>query len=35
MDVVAHDPFVAKDRFRELGVRRVETEDDVLAVMTS
>jgi D-3-phosphoglycerate dehydrogenase len=31
MDVVAHDPFVAKDRFRELGVTRVETEDAVLA----
>ena len=31
MDVVAHDPFVAKDRFRELGVTRAETVDDVLA----
>ena len=24
MDVVAHDPFVAKDRFRELGVTRAD-----------
>jgi D-3-phosphoglycerate dehydrogenase / 2-oxoglutarate reductase len=31
MDVVAHDPFVAKDRYRELGVTRAESADDVLA----
>ncbi len=31
MRVVAHDPFVSKDRFRELGVERVETPDEVLA----
>jgi len=31
MRVVAHDPFVAKDRFRELGVERIETQDEVLA----
>ncbi len=30
MRVVAHDPFVAKDRFRELGVERADTADDVL-----
>jgi D-3-phosphoglycerate dehydrogenase / 2-oxoglutarate reductase len=29
--VVAHDPFVARDRFRELGVERAESADDVLA----
>src|SRR3989475_1212155 len=29
--VVAYDPFVAKERFRELGVDRAETVDDVLA----
>jgi D-3-phosphoglycerate dehydrogenase len=28
--VVAHDPFVAKERFRELGVERGESPDDVL-----
>jgi D-3-phosphoglycerate dehydrogenase len=27
--VVAYDPFVAKERFRELGVERVESPDDV------
>ena len=32
MRVVAYDPFVAKERFRELGVERVESADDVLAV---
>jgi len=32
MRVIAHDPFVAKERFRELGVERGETPDDVLAV---
>ena len=32
MRVVAHDPFVARDRFRELGVERAETSDEVLAV---
>ena len=31
MDVVAYDPFVAADRFRELGVERVESSDDVYA----
>jgi D-3-phosphoglycerate dehydrogenase len=28
--VVAYDPFVAKERFRELGVERVETAEEVL-----
>jgi D-3-phosphoglycerate dehydrogenase / 2-oxoglutarate reductase len=32
MRVVAFDPFVARDRFRELGAERVETADEVLAV---
>jgi len=31
MRVVAYDPFVAKERFRELGVERAETAEDVLA----
>jgi D-3-phosphoglycerate dehydrogenase / 2-oxoglutarate reductase len=31
MHVVAYDPFVAADRFRELGVERVETPEDVYA----
>src|SRR5213075_746699 len=31
MRVVAYDPFVAKERFRELGVERGESPDDVLA----
>jgi D-3-phosphoglycerate dehydrogenase / 2-oxoglutarate reductase len=31
MRVVAYDPFVAADRFRELGAERAETADDVLA----
>ena len=31
MRVVAYDPFVAKERFRELGVERVESADEVLA----
>ena len=31
MRVVAYDPFVAADRFRELGVERAEKSDDVLA----
>jgi len=31
MRVVAYDPFVAKDRFRELGAERVESPDDVYA----
>src|SRR6185312_6139740 len=30
MRVVAYDPFVAKERYRELGVERLETQDDVL-----
>jgi D-3-phosphoglycerate dehydrogenase len=30
MRVVAYDPFVAKERFRELGVERGESPDDVL-----
>jgi D-3-phosphoglycerate dehydrogenase len=32
MRVVAYDPFVAKERFRELGAERAETPDEVLAV---
>jgi D-3-phosphoglycerate dehydrogenase / 2-oxoglutarate reductase len=31
MRVVAYDPFVSRDRFRELGVERVESPDDVYA----
>jgi D-3-phosphoglycerate dehydrogenase len=31
MRVTAYDPFVAKERFRELGVERAESADDVLA----
>jgi D-3-phosphoglycerate dehydrogenase len=31
MRVVAYDPFVAPERFRELGVERVESVDDVYA----
>jgi D-3-phosphoglycerate dehydrogenase len=31
MRVVAHDPFVSDERFRELGVDRAESFDDVLA----
>ena len=31
VDVVAHDPFVSKDRYRELGVTRADTADEVLA----
>jgi D-3-phosphoglycerate dehydrogenase len=31
MRVVAYDPFVAGERFRELGVERVETPEDVYA----
>ncbi len=31
MRVVAYDPFVGRERFRELGVERVETTDEVLA----
>ena len=31
MRVVAHDPFVSKERFRELGVERAEDADEVLA----
>jgi D-3-phosphoglycerate dehydrogenase / 2-oxoglutarate reductase len=31
MRVVAYDPFVAKERFRELGAERVENPDEVLA----
>jgi D-3-phosphoglycerate dehydrogenase / 2-oxoglutarate reductase len=31
MRVVAYDPFVAKERFRELGAERAETPEDVLA----
>ena len=30
MRVVGYDPFVSKERFRELGVERVETPDEVL-----
>ena len=32
MQVVAYDPFVGDDRFRDLGVEHAATEDDVLAV---
>jgi len=32
MRVLAYDPFVAKERFRELGAERAETAEDVLAV---
>ena len=32
MKVTAYDPFVSRDRFRELGVDRVETPAEVLAV---
>jgi D-3-phosphoglycerate dehydrogenase / 2-oxoglutarate reductase len=31
MRVIAYDPFVAKERFRELGAERAETPDQVLA----
>ena len=31
MRVVAYDPFVSPERFRELGVERVENQDDVYA----
>src|SRR5207248_9472155 len=31
MRVAAYDPFVAKERFRELGVERVESPGDVYA----
>ena len=31
MRVVVYDPFVARERFRELGVERAETQDSVLA----
>ena len=31
MRVVAYDPFVAAERFRELGVERVETLDELYA----
>jgi len=31
MRVVAHDPFVARERFRELGVERADSRDEVLA----
>jgi D-3-phosphoglycerate dehydrogenase len=32
MRVVAYDPFVAKERFRELGTERAESPEDVLSV---
>jgi len=32
MRVVAYDPFVAKERFRELGAERADSSDEVLAV---
>ncbi|MHB8641790.1 MAG: phosphoglycerate dehydrogenase [Gaiellaceae bacterium] len=32
MRVVAYDPFVSRERFRELGVERAETPDDIYAV---
>ncbi|MGZ4400120.1 MAG: hydroxyacid dehydrogenase, partial [Gaiellaceae bacterium] len=31
MKVVAYDPFVARERFRDLGVERVETMDELFA----
>jgi len=31
MRVIAYDPFVSAERFRELGVERVEATDDVYA----
>ena len=31
MHVVAFDPFVAAERFRELGVERAESPDDLYA----
>jgi D-3-phosphoglycerate dehydrogenase / 2-oxoglutarate reductase len=31
MRVVAHDPFVSRERYRELGVERAESADEVLA----
>ncbi|HEX2293000.1 MAG TPA: phosphoglycerate dehydrogenase [Gaiellaceae bacterium] len=31
LEVVAHDPFVSRDRYRELGVTRAESADEVLA----
>jgi D-3-phosphoglycerate dehydrogenase / 2-oxoglutarate reductase len=31
MRVVAYDPFVSKERFRELGIERAETVDDIYA----
>src|SRR5262249_35182460 len=31
MRVISYDPFVSKDRFRELGVERAEDPDEVLA----
>jgi D-3-phosphoglycerate dehydrogenase len=31
MNVVAYDPFVGKERFRELGIERAETPEDVYA----
>ena len=31
MNVIAYDPFVGGDRFRDLGVERVDTVDEVLA----
>src|SRR5207302_4026657 len=33
MRVVAYDPFVAPERFRELGVERVEASDDIYATV--
>jgi D-3-phosphoglycerate dehydrogenase len=32
MRVVAYDPFVSRDRFRELGAEKAETADDVLDI---
>ena len=32
MRVVAYDPFVAPERFRELGIERVETDAEVYTV---
>jgi D-3-phosphoglycerate dehydrogenase / 2-oxoglutarate reductase len=32
MHVIAYDPYVSEDRFRELGIERAETPDDLYAV---
>jgi D-3-phosphoglycerate dehydrogenase len=32
MEVIAYDPYVSEERFRELGIKRAETPDDLYAV---